>query len=249
MRKSVLQLCKNKYDDKRRFERQMYENDQKSYFDKRNLSLTRQRDEDEEVSKALEEFERNMNIHTQNKQNRLRSTAQRAEDHINLVMQKLEDKKHHTAFDEGDVDFRIKLEKSLRRQIECNKERDRLLKYKKRSKNEKIQQELEKAKMNLRQKDKELADRNKYILRRVRDRDNLLRQKRKAFESEVLQRQEIHRLRRENQVYNYMREQAMKNDYKKQLIDKLKEKSQKADKIRERSKTANTHSLLNMTMM
>ena len=227
----------------------MYENDQKSYFDKRNLSLTRQREEDEKLTKALEDFERNMNIHTLNKQNQLRQTAQRAGEHINVVMQKLEAKKHHTAFDEEDIDFRLKLEKSLRRQIECNKERERLLKYKKRAKNEKIQQDLEKAKMNLRQKDKELADRSKYILRRVRDRDHLLRQKRKAFESEIMQRQEIHRLRKENQAYNYMREQAMKNDYKKQLIEKLKEKAQKAEKVKERSKTAYTHSLLNMTMM
>lgn len=36
----------------------VYENDQKHFFEKRNMSMTRQIGEDENVSKALEEFEK-----------------------------------------------------------------------------------------------------------------------------------------------------------------------------------------------
>lgn len=86
-------------------------------------------------------------------------------------------------------------------------------------------------------------------MKRARERDELLKQKRRALESEVQQRQEIHRLKRENQVYNWKREQAMNNDYKALLIDKLKEKAQKAERAKERSKTAAVPSMLNMTVM
>jgi hypothetical protein len=67
-------------------------------------------------------------------------------------------------------------------------------------------------------------------------------------ENEILQRQELHRLRRENQIFNFKREQAIKNDYKAQLIEKLMEKADKANKAKERSKTAAVPSMLNMTM-
>lgn len=85
-------------------------------------------------------------------------------------------------------------------------------------------------------------------MKQVEDREHIVKQRKKRREHEIMQRQEMHRLRRENQLYNFKREQAIKNDYKAQLIEKLMEKADKASKAKERSKTAAVPSLLNMTM-
>ena len=47
-------------EDKKKHQKMVYENDQKHYFEIRNMSLTRKLEEDDEVNKALEEFEEKM---------------------------------------------------------------------------------------------------------------------------------------------------------------------------------------------
>ena len=107
--------------------------------------------------------------------------------------------------------------------------------------------EQSKVKTQIQANNKDFVERNKYLEQRYRDRETLAKQKRKIIEQELMQKQEISKLRRENQAYNMKREMAIKNDYKNQLIDKLKEKAQKADKIKERVKTATINGGLNMT--
>ena len=82
----------------------------------------------------------------------------------------------------------------------------------------------------------------------MKDKEKQINQRKKDRDSGIMQRQELHRLRRQNQLYNYKREQAIKNDYKSQLMDKLKEKAKQADQAKQRSKTVAGHSMLNMTM-
>lgn len=94
-----------------------------------------------------------------------------------------------------------------------------------------------------------MIEKNKYLIQKDQERSNIVKQKRRAIEQELIQRREIKRLKRENQLYNMNRELAIKNDYKNQLIEKLKEKAQKADRANERIKTAATYSALNMTVI
>lgn len=49
-----------KFNEKRRHERMVFQNDQKHYFEQRNMSMTRKREEDDEVNKALFKFEEHM---------------------------------------------------------------------------------------------------------------------------------------------------------------------------------------------
>lgn len=86
--------------------------------------------------------------------------------------------------------------------------------------------------------DRDMSERNKYLIQRFKDQNNMLMQKKKVLELEMAQRQEIKRLKKENQLYNFQREQAIKNDYKRQLIDRLKMKAEKANY---RTKTAATY--------
>lgn len=95
---------------------------------------------------------------------------------------------------------------------------------------------------------REFADRNKYLVQKYKEKDSVVKQKRKAIEQELMQRQEISKLKKENHSFNMQREKAIKNDYKKQLIEKLKEKAQKSDKLKERVKTATVYGGLNMTV-
>jgi hypothetical protein len=219
-------------------EKLVYENDQKYFFNTRHMSMTKKREEDDEVNSALEKFERTMIQRSINKENTLKSVKQKAEEHIKFVMSKLDHFKNNNDMTEEEVKGRLNLEKSLRRKLDCTKERERTLKYKKRDKFEKIRQEQERAQIILQQNEKELAERNKNIMKRVKERDRVLSQKRKHLDSETMQRREIQRLRRENQLYNFKREQALIYDYKSQLIDKLTEKASKAQRAKERSKTA-----------
>lgn len=195
-------------------ERLVYDNDQKHYFDKRHMSMTRKKEEDVEVNTALTKFEKTMMQCSLNKENVLKEKAHRAEEHIKIVMTKLDQMKNKSEMSEDEIKFRLNLEKSLKRKVDCTKERERTLKYKKRDKFEKIRQEQERAKMIMLQNDKELAERNKKIMKRVKERDRVLSQKRKFLDSEVMQRRELQRLRRENQLYNFKREQALIYDYK-----------------------------------
>lgn len=150
-----------KIDEKRNHEKLVYENDQKHYFEIRNKSLTRKLEEDDEVNKALEEFENKMEKRHQNKVNTLNETSLRAEKHINYVMKKLENVKQKKEFDDTDPEFRIKLEKSIKRKIKSKKERELMLNYKRRKNREKLVQEQQKADSIIKQNDKELYERNK----------------------------------------------------------------------------------------
>lgn len=234
-------------DEKRKRERLLYERDQKEYFERRNLSMTRKKEEDQEVSKALEDFERNMTQHQQNKQHILKKTAEKAQKHIEYVNFKCSSNKHQKDFLENDVDFRIKLEKSLKRQIDHIKQREKELKYFSRQKHEKIEKNLENARLNLKQRDRDLLERNKKIMKWVNEKDNIIKQRKKLLEHEVVQKHEIQKLKREHQMFNFRREQAMMKDYKLALMEKLQEKAKKANMAKERSKTAG--SMLNMTMI
>lgn len=95
---------------------------------------------------------------------------------------------------------------------------------------------------------KDFAERNKYLIQKYREKDTVVKQKRRAIEQELMQKQEISKIRKENHAYNMQREIAIKSDYKKQLIEKLKEKAQKADKLKDRVKTATVYGGLNMTV-
>ena len=213
------------------------------------MSLTRKREEDAEVSRALEKFEKSMTKHAELKEYKLKEAQRKAEEHISYVMSKLEKVKNKGEMSEEEVKFRMNMEKSIKRKLDVNKERERLLKFKKRDKYEKLRQEQEKAKMILKQNEREMHERNKYIMKRVKERDHVISEKRKMLDTEAMQRREQQRLRRENQMFNYKREIAIKNDYKAQLMDKIMEKAQKAQRAKERSKTAGVPSALNLTAM
>lgn len=95
---------------------------------------------------------------------------------------------------------------------------------------------------------KDFAERNKYLIQKYREKDTVVKQKRRVIEQELMQKQEISKIRKENHAYNMQREIAIKSDYKKQLIEKLKEKAQKSDKLKDRVKTATVYGGLNMTV-
>lgn len=60
---------------------------------------------------------------------------------------------------DNDVDFRIKIEKSIKRQREYTKERQKMLMVNKRNKAEKLAQDLQRAKQNIKIEEKKLAER------------------------------------------------------------------------------------------
>ena len=92
-----------------------------------------------------------------------------------------------------------------------------------------------------------MMERNRLIMRRVREKNLSMTENKKALETEHELKKEMQRLRRENQMYNFKREQAMKNDYKAQLMEELLMKKQRGEKAKERSKTAGIPSALNLT--
>jgi len=239
---------KRKLNEQRLQQKNVFDNDQKHYFAQRNLSVTRQKEDDEEVKRKLEEFERSMISHEQNKQTQLKSAQQRAESHIQHVMEKLDQIKHRQPEDEMDYN---ELAKTFKKKIEAVKNRDRNLKHLRSKQSQALRNHQEQAKLMLQNKNKDNNDRTRYIIQRMKQRDIMLREKDKLREQMLMQRKEIQRLRRENHLYNIRREQMMSQDYKKRLMDKLQEKAIKADRVKERSKTAATatHSFLNMTVM
>jgi hypothetical protein len=60
MRRKGTKRSKNKLHEKRRHEKIVFQNDQKHYYEQRNMSMTRKREEDDEVDKALVRFEEHM---------------------------------------------------------------------------------------------------------------------------------------------------------------------------------------------
>lgn len=72
----------------------IYQSDQKHYFEQRNLSMSRKKDDDDEVFRKLVEFDIKMNSHIDNKKKWLVSVSKRAEDHVKVVMNKLDLIKH-----------------------------------------------------------------------------------------------------------------------------------------------------------
>lgn len=105
--------------------------------------------------------------------------------------------------------------------------------------------------MALQSENRKYSEKTKYIMKRIQQKDSMLKEKDKIRNQIMMQRKEIQKLRKENQLYNLKREKMMSQDYKKRLMDKIEEKNTKADKIKERSKTAatSTHGFLNMTVM
>jgi len=182
-----------------------------------------------------------------NKVKIVQEKSQRAEKHVNLVMERLHKIKNKGHMCEENVKFRVDFDKSFTKKAEVTKERERILKYRKRGTNEKIRQEQERAKMVIRQNEKDLAERNKIIMRCLREKNISIVENKKALQTENDMKKEMQKLRRENQLFNFQREQAMKNDYKAQLIEQLLEKQQRGERIKERSKTAGISNVMNLT--
>ena len=65
--KKRAETVQKRINDRRMKERNVYEKDQKHIMAQRNLSVTRQQEDDLEVSQKLEDFERKMNIVAHNK--------------------------------------------------------------------------------------------------------------------------------------------------------------------------------------
>jgi len=135
--------------DKKRKERELYKSDQRHYSEIRNMSMTQKREDDKDVAKALKIFEEKMVKREENREKILQETSQRAEEHINFVMEKLDKIKNKGEMDAENVKFRANFEKSFKRKIEVSKERERMIAYHKRRTFEKIRQEQERAKANI----------------------------------------------------------------------------------------------------
>lgn len=114
---------------------------------------------------------------------------------------------------------------------------------------QKVDQELSRAKAMIQNKNREINDQSKKYMQELKGKEKALKQKKKALELEKLQRQEIHRLKRERQLEKYQREKAINQDFKQRLMEKLEEKAHKANRVKERSKTAAATGMLNLTMM
>lgn len=113
------------------------------------MSMTQKREDDKDVAKALKIFEEKMVKREENREKILQETSQRAEEHINFVMEKLDKIKNKGEMDAENVKFRANFEKSFKRKIEVSKERERMIAYHKRRTFEKIRQEQERAKANI----------------------------------------------------------------------------------------------------
>ena len=140
-------------------EKKAYQNDQKVYNDMKNMSMTRDRLEDDKVNVQLQKFEENMNKHNELRENNLKKTQQKAQEHIEKVMKKLETVKSKNESMDTDLAFRIKIENSIKKQKANSKTRQYRLDEEKKRKQEKFRQEQERAKANLKFEDKKLADR------------------------------------------------------------------------------------------
>ena len=137
----------------------VFQNDQKHYFEQRNMSMTRKREEDDEVNKALVKFEEHMRKCSENRQNELNKISNLAHEHIEKVVDRMESVKSKKDCIDNDVNFRIKIEKSIKKQREYTKERQKMLIVNKRNKAEKLAQELQRAKQNIKIEEKKLAER------------------------------------------------------------------------------------------
>lgn len=210
--------------------------------------MTRQREDDLEVSKKLEEFERSMIMHEQNKQLQLSKASQRAESHISHVMEKLERIK--TQNPEEDKDY-TELAKMFKKKLDAAKNRDRQLKHMVNKKSNALRNQQEHVRLLIQSENRKNNDKQKYLMQRIKQKNNMAIEKDKFNEEQLQQRKEIQRLRRENQLYNLKREQMMSQDYKRRLIEKLQEKAIKGERIKDRIKTAATSTVgfLNMTVV
>lgn len=106
--RKVQSISKNRMDEKRQRERSIYENDQKHYMQQRNMSLTRKKDDDDEVLKKLIEFDVKMNSHKLNKIKKIKDMTQFAERHSKAVSQKLEVIKSKRSEEEFDYTYLAK---------------------------------------------------------------------------------------------------------------------------------------------
>jgi hypothetical protein len=245
--KKRMRSKKMKLDEERAHIKHMYEEDQKKYFEQRNMSVTRKKQEDEEVESKLREFDRSMEVRKINKENGLMSISKKAESHMNKVMDRLDQIKSKNPEDEMDYN---ELAKTFKKKIDAAKNRDRQLKHMASKKSSTLREQQQRAKMLLQSENRKNVDRQKYIMQRLRQKESMLKDKDKMTEEQFMQRKEIQRLRRENQLFNFQREKMLSQDYKKRLMDKLQDKAFKAEKIKERSKTAaSTSGFLNMTVM
>lgn len=262
------ELIQKKLEERNKQERLMYENDQKHYMNLKNSSMTRKKEEDEEVDKALEQFEKKMIKHEQNKFNflssktysknfdlgnkvRVNSVTRKGEkspqnlkgDNLNLTSPIRVKTKEQ--IEEEELQFRLRIEKSVKNQQLHKENREKHLLDMKRTQHQRLQREHERFMMNMRQREVEVKQKNKDIMKRIQDKNRPLSFKR-VHDSDLEVKKENQRLRRENQLLNYRREVAMKDTYKSQLIDQLIEKKERADKAKERSKTAGIPNGLNI---
>lgn len=199
----------------------MYERDQNRYREIMNLSLTRTKEHNDEVRIKLEDFDRKMVASTTQKQNKMKEVSKFATEHVKHVMDKLDVIKNKNP--EEEMDYTL-LASKFQKKINCAKKRDETLRRRKKEYFEKTRDEQFRVQSLLQTRNKELAERNKHLIQKVKDKDMVAKKKNKAMEQDMMIRHEINRLKRENQLYNMKREQAIIGDYKKQLIKKLKEK-------------------------
>jgi hypothetical protein len=82
-----------------------------------------------------------------------------AHEHIEKVVDRMESVKSKKEYIDNDVDFRIKIEKSIKKQKEYSKERQKMLMINKRNKADKLAQEFQRAKQNIKIEEKKLAER------------------------------------------------------------------------------------------
>lgn len=154
--------------------------------------------------------------------------------------------KHKTEqLSEDEINFRLRLEKTFKNQLEHREKREKHLLNIRRMQQAKIAKDNERFMMNIRQRDLDLQQKNKLLMKRIKEKAKIGPPRYQDDDYEV--KRENARLRRENQMINYKREMALENNYKAQLIDQLLEKKERAAKVRERSKTAGIPNALNLS--
>ena len=240
---------KIKMDEEVALHKLIYERDQRKYFDQRNLSVVRRKQDDEEVEAKLRKFEQSMEIRAKNKEENLDDIKKKAKNHMDQVMTKLDSVKNKSPEEEMDYN---ELAKTFKKKLEASKNRHNHLKHMVSKKSQALKIQQDHARNLIQSETRQTHERQKKILQRLRQKDAMLKEKAKMNDERIQEIREIQRLKRENQMFNLKREQLLSQDYKRKLINKIEEKNQKVSSIKkERSNTAaiTTSAFLNMTVL
>ncbi|CAI2366849.1 unnamed protein product [Moneuplotes crassus] len=243
-----------KINDTIKQQKRIYENDQKHYQEIQSMSMTRKMEEDKKVQIELEKFDKKMKKFELNRQ-RYQQEQARSKERRNLMspssnlgsatQQTTKGRHKIEQLSEDEINFRLRLEKTFKNQLEHKEKREKHLLNMRRMHQAKLAKDNERFNMNIRQRDLDLQHKNKLLMKRIKEKAKIGSHKHQDDEYEV--KRENVRLRRENQMINYKREMALENNYKAQLIDQLLEKKERAAKARERSKTAGIPNSLNLS--